>query len=159
MDLIQRILCPTDFSTTAANAMRYAERLALQTGADLFLVHAFDRPVEMTVAAQTVPFDQAHQDQLDQLLRDSTLANRIVRLLHAGSAGEVICWLAQEHNCDLIVMGTHGHSGLKHLIFGSTAEYVLRNARCPVTSIRDRQGDEPKLQQPLVVPIKAPRFM
>lgn len=159
MDMIRRILCSTDFSATADIAVRYAERLAIQTGADLFIAHAFDRPVEMTVAAQTHPLDIRHQEQLDQVLRESPLSNRIVRLLHAGPAGEVICWMAQEQNCDLIVMGTHGHGGLMHMLFGSVTEYVLRHARCPVLTIRDRPANEPPLQQPLVVPLKAPRFM
>lgn len=159
MKMLQRILCPTDFSSAAGKAMRHAEELALESGADLYLVHAFDIPVEMTVAAQTHPLDLRHQEQLQLLLVDSPLANRVVKLLHAGPAGEVICWMAQEHQCDLIVMGTHGHGGLMHLIFGSIAEYVLRHARCPVLTIRDRPDNEPPLSQPLVVPIKAPKFM
>jgi len=159
MEMIRRILCPTDFSSTADKAMRYAERLAMQTGADLYLVHAFGRPVELTVAAQTHPYDSQHEEKLNRLLVDSALANRIVRLLHAGSAGEVICWLAQEHSSDIIVMGTHGSGALHHLIFGSVAEHVLQHARCPVLTIRDRPANEPPLEQPLVVPIKAPRYM
>jgi len=159
MEIIQRIMCPTDFSPTAAKAMDYAERLALQSGADLYLAHAFDVPVELTVPGQVHPLNSRHQEQLDSLLLDSPLENRVVRLLHAGHAGEVICWMAQHNNCDLIVMGTHGHGGLRHLIFGSIAEYVVRHARCPVITIRDRPDNEPPLQQPLVVPVKAPRFM
>jgi universal stress protein A len=159
MQMIQRILCPTDFSAAAAGAMQYAERLALQTGADLYLVHAFDTPLEMTLPGQTHPRDPRHQQRLDELLLDSTLGNRVSRLLHAGSAGDVICWMAQEHSCDLIVMGTHGGGGVKHLLFGSVAEFVLRHARCPVLTIRERPANEPPLPQPLVVPIKAPRFM
>lgn len=159
MDMIRRILCPTDFSPTAEMAMRYAERLAMQTGADLYLVHAFGRPVELTVAAQTHPYDLQHEEKLNRLLVDSPLANRIVRLLHAGGPGEVICWLAQEHQSDIIIMGTHGAGAIHHLIFGSVAEHVLQHARCPVLTIRDRPANEPPLEQPLVVPIKAPRYM
>jgi universal stress protein A len=159
MEMIRRILCPTDFSSTADKAMRYAERLAIQTGADMYLVHAFGRPIELTVAAQTHPYDHQHEEHLNRLLVDSPLANRIIRLLHAGSAGEVICWLAQEHSSDIIVMGTHGSGALHHLIFGSVAEHVLQHARCPVLTIRDRPANEPSLEQPLVVPIKAPRYM
>ena len=159
MDMFRRILCAADFSATSQKAVLYAERLAIQAGADLYLAHAFDIPVSMAVAEQTHPLDETHREQLDQLLVDSPLANRIVRLLHAGPPGEVICWMAQEQKCDLIVMGTHGHGGLKHLIFGSVAEYVLRHARCPVLTIRDRPENEPPLKQPLVVPIKAPRYM
>ncbi|MBS0204070.1 MAG: universal stress protein [Planctomycetes bacterium] len=159
MDLIRKILCPTDFSATADKAVKYAEKLALQTGADLYLVHAFDVPLEMTVVGQSHPMDIKHREQLDQTLVESPLTNRVIRLLHAGAPGEVICWMAQEHNCDIIVMGTHGHGALMHLIFGNVAEYVVRHARCPVITIRNRPENEPPLPQPLVVPIKAPRFM
>jgi len=159
LDMIRRILCPTDFSNTATAAVKYAERLALQTAADLYLVHAFSTPVELTVAAQTLPRDSQHQEHLDLTLASSPLSNRVIRLLHAGDPGEVICWMAQEHNCDMIIMGTHGHGGLHHLIFGSVAEHVLRHARCPVMTIRNRPSNEPPLTQPLVVPVKAPRFM
>ncbi|HEY4259396.1 MAG TPA: universal stress protein, partial [Schlesneria sp.] len=77
----------------------------------------------------------------------------------AGEAGEVICWLAQQHQCDIIIMGTHGTHALHHMIFGSAAEHVLQHARCPVLTIRDRPANKPPLEQPLVVPIKAPRYM
>jgi len=159
MEIFRKILCATDFSATADKAVRYAERLAGEAEADLILAHAFDTPTELTVPAQTLPLDVRHRELLDQTLADSPLSNRITRLLHAGQAGEVLCWLAQEHQCDLIVMGTHGHGGLRHLIFGSVAEYVLRHARCPVLTIRDRPADEPRLPQPLVIPVKAPRLM
>lgn len=159
MDMFQKILCATDFSPPADKAVRYAERLAGQTGARLIIAHAFDAPAEMTVPSQTIPLDTRHRQQLDECLADSSLTGQIERLLHAGPAGEVVCWLAQEHQCDLIVLGTHGRSGLRHLLFGSVAEYVLRNARCPVITIRDRPADEPPLPQPLVIPLKAPRLM
>ena len=159
MEMIRRILCPTDFSARAELALRYAERLAIQTAADLYVVHSFGQPVEMTVAGQTHPLDLKDQEQLEKVLRDSPLGNRVIRLQHAGDPGEVICWMAQEQNCDLIVMGTHGHGGLLHRIFGSVTEHVLRHARCPVMTIRERVTNEAPLQQPLVVPIKAPRFM
>lgn len=159
MQTIQRILCPTDFSFLAAKAMAYAERLAIEADAELILLHAFDIPGTWTLAGQEHPRDVRLQEQLYSLLADSSHGNRIQRKLHAGQAGEVICWMAQDQKCDLIVMGTHGWTGLRHLLFGSVAEYVLRHARCPVLSIRDRDPNEPLLAQPMVMPIPAPRFM
>ena len=82
-----------------------------------------------------------------------------MRVLHAGPPAEVICWLAQERKCDLIVMGTHGRSGLKHLLLGSVAELVLRNARCPVLTVRDRPANDPQLAEPKVLPLAPPRLM
>lgn len=159
MPMIQQILCPTDFSETAAKAMHFAERLAIEADANLILVHAFDSPASWSMAGQVHPRDLTLQKQLEALLVDSPHKAKIQRLQHAGDSGAVICWMAQDRHCDLIVMGTHGRSGLHHLLFGSTAEYVLRHARCPVLTIRDRDPNEPPLTQPIVMPLPAPRFM
>lgn len=159
MQTITHILCPTDFSSTAVRALKYAERLAIETNAELTLMHAFDTPATYTLSGQEHPRDPRLLQQLNELLVDSPLGNKIHRLQHAGEAGEVICWMAQDRKCDMIVMGTHGRSGVSHLLFGSVAEYVLRHARCPVVTIRDRDPNEPALPQPTVMPIPAPRFM
>jgi universal stress protein A len=159
MSVIQHILCPTDFSETAARAVKYAESLAMETGAELSLVHSFDIPATWTLQGQSHPRDQRLEKQLDEVLAGSSLGTKLHRLLHAGMPGEVICWTAQDRKCDLIVMGTHGRTGLKHLLFGSVAEYVLRHARCPVVTIRDRDPNEAPLKQPIVMPIPPPAFM
>lgn len=159
MKTISHILCPTDFSDISDKVIKYAENLALEANADLTLVHAFDTPATWNMAGQEHPRDPRLQIQLDSLLADSSHASKIHRIQHAGEAGEVICWIAQNRGCDLIVMGTHGRTGLRHLLFGSVAEYVLRHARCPVVTIRDRDPNEPPLPQPIVMPVPAPRFM
>lgn len=158
MNLIQRILCPIDFSETSMRAVAYAERLAQATGAGLVLVHAFDRPEAFTMAGQSRPADPELRSQLEAV-RPATQGLSVERVLHAGEAGRVICWAAQQRNCDLIVMGTHGRTGLLHLLLGSTAEYVLRHARCPVLTVRDRPETEQPLEEPHVLPLPAPRFM
>ena len=151
----QRILCPLDFSERSEHAFRYAEELATQLEAELIIAHAFDRPATMDFPGQTTPANQALREKLESV--ESTLP--LERLLHAGPPGEVICWLAQENNCDLIVMGTHGRTGLGHVLFGSVAEYVLQHARCPVLTIRLRAENEPRLREPRVLPLPAPRMM
>jgi universal stress protein A len=158
MQPIQRILCPVDFSEASAAALAYAEKLTRSTGAELVLVHAFDIPASLTYADVQNPADPAVRAQLEDLPLTSS-AVKTVRVLHAGPPGEVICWLAQHRECDLIVMGTHGRTGLKHLLLGSVAEYVMRHARCPVVTFRERPADEPPLTEPLVLPPRAPRFM
>ena len=159
MQTITRILCPTDFSDAAEKAVGYAEQLAIDAKAELLLFHAFDTPTTWTLSGQEHPRDPKIQEELDGVLFDSPHTHKIERLLHAGHPGEVICWIAQDRNCDLIVMGTHGRTGLKHLLFGSVAEYVLQHARCPVLSLRDRDPKEPPLARPLTMPVLAPRFM
>src|SRR5262249_60746794 len=104
------------------------------------------------------PADPTVRQQLEELsLSLSEVKSH--RVLHAGPPGEVICWLAEHRECDLIVMGTHGRTGLKHLLLGSVAEYVIRNARCPVVTVADKPAGEPPLPEPLVMPPKAPRLM
>jgi len=137
------------------HAFRYAEELAIATQAQLVIAHAFDRPATLDLPDQTDPADPTLKQQLHGI--QSTLP--LERLLHAGPAGKVICWLAQEQQCDMIVVGTHGRTGLRHVLFGSVAEYVLQHARCPVLTIRQRPANEPKLEEPLVIPLPAPRMM
>lgn len=159
MRTIQHILCPTDFSSTADKAMRYAEKLAIELEAKLTLLHTFDTPATWNLQGQVHPINPDVERQLNELLIDSPHSAAIQRRQHAGAPGEVICWTAQDQKCDLIVMGTHGRTGLQHLLFGSVAEYVLRHARSPVLTIRDRDPNEPPLPQPIVMPIPAPRYM
>ena len=155
MRMISRILCPLDFSEASMAAFRYAEELALATDSGLIIAHAFDRPSSLDGAHQNEPADESIKQQLLEV--ESTLP--IERFLHAGSPGEVICWLADDQQCDLIIMGTHGRSGLKHMLFGSVAEYVLKHAHCPVMTIRMRPTSERDHEEPMVVPLPAPRFM
>lgn len=158
MSSIQRILCPTDFSETAAKAVWYAAELAQGTGAELHLVHSFETVTSGGLLGEESP-NAFVRDEMIGVLANSSLGDRIHRHVHAGEPGKVICWMAQKLACDLIVMGTHGRTGLKHLLLGSVAEYVVRHARCPVTTVRDRPLDEPPLTEPIVMPIKAPRMM
>lgn len=158
MQPIQRILCPVDFSPVSAKALAYAERLAAGSRAELVLLHAFDVPASHTYADIQNPSDPAVRQQLEGLPL-SLAATKPVRVLHAGPPGEVICWLAEQSACDLVVMGTHGRTGLKHLLLGSVAEYVVRHARCPVLTVGERPAGEPPLAEPLALPPKAPRFM
>ena len=158
MQSIRRILCPVDFSPLSAKAQEYAERLAATSGAELVLAHAFEIPASLTCADIQNPSDPAIRKQFEELplFSGQTKAERV---LHAGPPGEVICWLAEHRRCDLIVMGTHGRTGVKHLLLGSVAEYVIRHARCPVLTVADKTPGELPLPEPLVMAPKAPRFM
>lgn len=158
MEPLQRILCPVDFSETSAHALAYAERLAAATGAELILAHAFDIPASLSYDDVQNPADPAVRQQFEALSLFSQ-ATRSTRILHAGPPGEVICWLAENRGCNLIVMGTHGRTGLKHLLLGSVAEYVVRHARCPVVTVPKRPQLEAPLAEPVVLAPKAPRFM
>ncbi len=158
MEPIKRILCPVDFSPTSAHAFAFAERLAISLSAEIVLLHVSDKSPAYTVAGHNAPVDADIQRQLDSI-RPSRSTVAIQRVLHPGEPGQVICWLAENNMCDLIVIGTHGRRGLMHLLMGSVAEYVMRNAHCPVLTVRLIPEKEPPLKEPLVLPVPAPRFM
>lgn len=155
--LIMRILCPIDFSHASGRAFAYAERLARELSAELVLLHAFEVPETLNLVGQEHPADPSLREQFDAVPVPPDV--RVTRVLHAGAAGEVICWIAQQRGCDLIVMGSHGRGALAHLLVGSVAEYVLRHARSPVLTIRDRPAEERPLGEPRVLPVPAPRFL
>ena len=147
--MAKRILCPIDFSETSMSALRYAETMGGEMNAELVIAHAFPRPATWDHDGQFEPSDPSLRDRLNAITCEVPFS----MVMHAGPPGEVICWLAQDRKCDLIVMGTHGRTGVKHLLLGSTAEYVLQHARCPVLTVRQRPADEPALREPIVMPL------
>lgn len=146
-DPIHRILCPIDFSPTSEKAFSYATRIAEHSGATIILFHAFDVPDSWSAGGRVDELDQELKDKLLAMSPASTKLN-VERVAHGGPAGPVICWIAQEQKCDLIVIGTHGRRGVSHLLLGSVAEYCVRNARCPVLTVRDRPAGELPLEEP-----------
>jgi universal stress protein A len=150
------ILCPIDFSETSVMAMTQAEQLAEKFGAELILLHAFDKPETYDRRGQTHPADRELESKLRAI--QSTRV-KVSHALHAGSPGEVICWFAEDKKCDVIVMGTHGRTGLKHFFLGSVAEHVVRHARCPVLVLRTAKPGEARLKEPIVMPPPAPPLM
>jgi nucleotide-binding universal stress UspA family protein len=158
MEPIRRILCPVDFSATSSQAIAYAERLAQALQSEMVLLHVSEGQPEFAVAGQEQPSDPVAQQRLNEIvLSSATLPVR--RLLHIGEPGPVVCWLAEQQQCDLIVIGTHGRQGLVRLLLGSVAEYVVRHARCPVLTVRLVPEQEPPLREPVHLPVPAPRFM
>ena len=136
---ISRILVATDFSDQASHALEWARSLAAAFGAKLVLLHVIDiiTLAEMAcVTGATDPLhilrEQAHKcmGELKALIPD---AETVVR---EASPRPVIVDVALELNCQMIVMGTHGRSGLAHLLLGSVAEYVVRNSKVPVLTVR-----------------------
>jgi len=138
----RRILCPIDFSPGSEHAQRIAIRLAHETNAPLALVHAWSVPAvatatDMPVASDSLQglLDDAERgltDALDEARRGGV--THIKAQLVSGPAAERILELAEP--TDLIVMGTHGRTGLARLLLGSVAETVVRHARCSVLVAR-----------------------
>jgi nucleotide-binding universal stress UspA family protein len=150
---IRTILHPTDFSGPSADALAVAVSLAGDHGALLMLLHVIGRPVFVD-GTGLIPFDPASyrdemRDKLDQLaLRASGV--RLEQRLAQGDAAREILHAAEETKCDLIVLGTHGWTGLRRLLMGSVAEEVVRKAPCAVLTVgaprpRETQAGEPAL--------------
>ena len=142
---IKRILLPTDFSKYAATATKYACELAAKFDAELHLLHTVEIiPAYMPELATGLDFSATvnalktdADKSLTSLLDPQWAAGR--KVIHAvieGSPKVEIFRYAKQNAIDLIVLATHGRTGLAHVIMGSVAENVVRNAPCPVLTVR-----------------------
>jgi nucleotide-binding universal stress UspA family protein len=144
---IRQILAPTDFSEYSKQAVAYAYELAQTFGAKLLLLHVVELPVYPvevflpSTEGTTLFDDLERQAQLDlaQLLPKTQDGTGEVRCQAvAGTPYYKIIEVAGAEKVDLIVMATHGRTGLCHLVMGSVAERVVRTAPCPVLTIRPK---------------------
>ena len=142
MDAIQKILVPTDFSAHADEAFRVALRLAKATGACVVVSHVAAGPAVVTAAgpSQVDVRDEKGKDLWGGLLalqaRDPQVhVEHEVIVADRPTVAHVLD-LQEKRGCDLIVMGTHGRSWLKHRLFGSVTEEVIRRAHCPVMVVK-----------------------
>ncbi len=137
---IKRILFPTDFSEHAKYAFRYALDIARRFGADVYLVHVVHSFPEMRPYNVRQLIDlmvKNAETSLRELLKTRKDHEVILRpVVRVGVEDMEITGLAQEEQIDLIVMGTHGRTGLGHALLGSVAERVVRRAPCPVLTVK-----------------------
>ena len=145
---LNRILVPTDFSDYSRAALEYGGEFAERFGAELHLVHvlqdlvglvpepglAFPPPGDYMLELQRSA-EQALAGLPGAAAPEGVKVERVVR--HGPPFLEIIRY-AREAEIDLIVMGTHGRSGLAHMLLGSVAEKVVRKAPCPVLTVRAR---------------------
>lgn len=144
---IHRILFPTDFSESAKKACQYAVALTDKFGAELHLIHVIPPMMPYPDAASPwIMPDDENQQQVElanQHLRrelDPIWANRHnpTYVAVTGFAIDEILKYANEANIDLIVVGTHGHTGLSRMLIGSVAEKIVRTAMCPVLTVHPK---------------------
>ena len=139
---LETILVPIDFSEPANQALRYACELAVRFKARLFLLNvvqplAVDVPYAGAMSDELLHPETGARNQLDELeVPQSEKIESIEREVRSGPPFVEIVRYARERNVDLIVMGTHGRSGLSHALLGSVAEKVVRKASCPVLTVR-----------------------
>jgi universal stress protein A len=141
---IKSILVPIDFSIQSKKALQYALSLAKQVNASVTLLHVVHPKCTALGRASDIAFEdelrRGGARQLNALVQrflgDEVPCDLIVRI---GSPAVEILHTAQRLNADLIVISTHGRTGLKHLLLGSVAEAVVRHSPCPVLVVRNRQ--------------------
>jgi nucleotide-binding universal stress UspA family protein len=160
---VQKILVPIDYSDDSQQALHWGTSLAGKYGAQLLLLHVIPKAVEevspsgsgfisptssfsegMAVGSQPLGRQRIVIDLVDKA--QTALGDYAVKYLDApvplqvkiavGRPAEEILRVAREDGAGLIVMGTHGHTGLRHLLLGSVAEAVARQAHCPVFTVR-----------------------
>jgi len=145
MPLFTRILCPVDFSEPSEAALRVAIAFAQKEGASLHLLHVIE-PILIPADYAMGPISPAEfEGQLQAQAEKNLLAAKeraagagiqVDMTLRRGKPFHEIALVAGEQHSDLIVIGTHGLSGLSHILMGSTAEKVVRKAPCAVLTIK-----------------------
>ncbi len=142
---IRRILFATDFSEGSSHAYPYALDIAKQYEARLYLVHViYDIAKSAGWYVPQVSIDEIYHDmeksarnELEKSYMDDLVGMKDVEyVVLKGIPYEEIVKFAGVNKIDLVVLGTHGRRGIDRMLFGSTAEQVVRNAPCPVLSVR-----------------------
>ena len=147
---IQRILVPIDFSEHSKNALKYAIPFAQKFNASIDLIYV----VEPTIYPADFSFGQIGFPNVEEELRTrgsnelgnlmkKEIADKVVsrKIVRTGKPFYEINQYALEENISLIIIATHGHSGMEHILFGSTAEKVVRKAPCPVLVVRSGEHE------------------
>lgn len=138
---IKKILFPTDFSHTGDAALALATALARDSGATILIVHVEEPPVAYGGGEMYYGMPEPALEEIKRMLHAITPSDPNVKYEHrliTGDPASAIVRLAEEENVDMIVMGTHGRTGLSRLLMGSVAESIVRRASCPVLTYKHK---------------------
>jgi len=134
------ILFPTDFSTASDAALPHAETLAKQAGARLLIIHVEEPPLAYGGGELYYGLPEPSSERILKMLEDVKPTDPQVpfahRLTMGDPAGEIVR-IAGEEGAEMIVLGTHGRTGMTRLLMGSVAEGIVRRAPCPVLVYRE----------------------
>jgi nucleotide-binding universal stress UspA family protein len=134
------ILFPTDFSTASDAALVHAESLARQMNARLLIVHVEEPPLAYGGGELYYGLPEPSSERILKMLEDVKPSDPSVpyahRLTMGDPAGEVVR-IAEDENAEMIIIGTHGRTGMTRLLMGSVAEAIVRRAPCPVLVYRE----------------------
>lgn len=143
---IKKILVPIDFSDYSKSALKYAVSFAKLFNSEMVLIYVVEPiiyPPDFSMGQIAIPsvnteWDKTAIEQLEKLSKSEIPVNiKVKTLVKTGKPFVEIIETASEENVDLIIIATHGHSGVEHILFGSTAEKVVRKAPCPVLTLRE----------------------
>ena len=135
----QKILFPTDFSTSSDVGLSVAASLAKDKGATLIVLHVEEPPIAYGAGELYYGLPEPDHAALVKMLHNVKPSDPNVRCEHRmllGDPAVEIVRAADDENVEMIVMGTHGRTGLTRLLMGSVAEQVVRKAKCPVLTIK-----------------------
>ncbi len=141
---IKNVLCPIDYSVYSEKALQYAIEFAVKYGAKLYLLHVLDIRIYDINDPELYNVTVVDKETIDKL------SSRLLKCVNEETKGRIaveaivvqgvpfseIINTAKEHKIDLIVLGTHGRTGISHAIMGSVAEKVVRKSPCPVLTVR-----------------------
>jgi len=155
---VRRILLPTDFSGCANYALPYAAAIARAVDATVICVNVVEPivpAVGYTGMAEAMPIaemseqmeDSAERELPDVMSCEDLRGLKVEEVIGHGDAAAEIVRVADEQKVDLIVISSHGRTGLGRIIFGSTAEAVVRHARCPVLVVKPPPDEEEEEEQ------------
>lgn len=145
---VKRILAPVDFSEVSQQSLDAAASLASQLGASVVILHAVE-PVYFAGTMFGPEINVPHLVEEQRRAAKSAMETMLARmkkkevpaigLVETGIPQDVVLKVAADKKCDMIVMGTHGRSGVTHLLLGSVAEKIVRSATCPVLTVRAKE--------------------
>jgi len=143
---IKKVLVPIDFSDYSKSALKYAVNFCKQFNAEIILIYVIEPiiyPPDFSMGQIAIPsvnaeWDERAKQELEKLASsDITKGARVKTSIKTGKPFIEIIETAAELEVDLIIIATHGHTGVEHILFGSTAEKVVRKAPCPVLTLRE----------------------
>lgn len=143
---INKVLVPIDFSDYSKSALKYAVNFAKSFNAEIILIYVVEPviyPPDFSMGQIAMPsinteWDDRAKDELQKLAKSEIIGVvKAKTIIKTGKPFVEIIETAKEENVDLIIIATHGRSGVEHILFGSTAEKVVRKAPCPVLTLRE----------------------
>jgi nucleotide-binding universal stress UspA family protein len=136
---MSKILFPTDFSTLGRQALETATALAKERGAKLLIAHVEEPPIAYGGGEFYYGIEEPDREEIRRMLLAVLPTDEAVGYEHrllVGHPATAIVYLAEKEHVDMIVMPTHGRTGLLRLLMGSVAEEVVRKAKCPVLTVK-----------------------